>query len=337
MKFFDTEENLEIERLTKREIIALLQAEGELQQSLFARARQVRKAKGKDQVTLRGVIEISNYCQKNCDYCGMRASNPGLDRYRLEPETILEIAAQIKECGIGIVFLQGGQDPQCDRILTEVIPVIKKEMNLSVLLCLGEKPTEIYQKYADLGADSYILKFETSDPNIYKTIAHTPLAKRLDCLRSLQSIGYQVGTGNIVGLPGQTLETLAEDILLAINLQPDFVSSSPFIPNQNTPLEDLGYGNLNLTLNTIALYRLALQTALIPSVSALEKIEPGGQLQGLMAGANVLTINFTPSQFRTAYAIYSRQRFIVSWEHALKTIAAAGLTVAKPEPLVVIS
>ncbi|MBR8830400.1 MAG: [FeFe] hydrogenase maturase subunit HydE [Chroococcopsis gigantea SAG 12.99] len=318
-----------IGKLDKSEIIRLLQAQGELQQDLFREARAVREEYGVDEVTLRGVIEISNFCQKNCDYCAMRASNPNLERYRLSIEEILSIVDQIKAANIGIAFLQSGQDPREDEMLEQIIPEIKKK-GMEVLLCLGEKPQETYANFARLGADSYILKFETSSPDLYKHIAHTPLEKRLECVKSLQNLGYRVGTGNIVGLPNQTLEHLADDILLALSIKPDFVSSSPFIPNQETPLESLAYGNLNLTLNTLAIYRIALKNCLIPSVSALEKTYKGGQLMGLNAGANVLTINFTPDTFRNKYAIYSKQRFVVSLEHALRTIEQAGLKVKSP-------
>jgi biotin synthase len=199
-----------------------------------------------------------------------------------------------------------------------------------VLLAVGERPKEVYQKFAQLGADSYILKFETSDPLLYKQIGHTPLVRRLQCIRWLQELGFKVGTGNIVGLPNQTIDTLAEDILLALKIQPDFVSTAPFIPNQDTPLEHLSVGDLNLTLNTMAIDRILLPSCLIPSISALEKMQKGGQLLGLNAGANVLTINFTPSQYRGKYAIYSKQRFVVSLDHALETIQSAGLNNCQP-------
>ncbi|WP_013320418.1 [FeFe] hydrogenase H-cluster radical SAM maturase HydE [Gloeothece verrucosa] len=326
MNFLNQQEQIQNGQITKTELITLLQASGSLQQQLFRQAREIRQRYHGDQVVVRGVIEISNYCQKNCNYCAMRATNQKLERYRLGVEQIFAIGTHIKEANIPIIFLQGGQDPHCDPILEEVIPRLKKELNLSVLLCLGEKPREAYQKFAELGADSYILKFETSSPSLYKNIAHTPLLRRLQCIRTLQESGFKVGTGNIVGLPNQTIDSLAEDILLALEIQPDFVSSSPFIPNQDTPLENLPYGDINLTLNTMALYRILLPSCLIPTVSALEKIQKGGQLMGLNAGANVLTINFTPAQCRDKYAIYSKQRFVVSLEHAQQTIKQAGLS-----------
>ncbi len=315
------------ERILGRPLPELIDADGELQQELFAQARWVRQQHQMDQVHLRGVIEISNFCQKNCNYCAMRAANHNLERYRLSAAEILDIAAQIHRLGIGTLFLQAGQDPQCDAILQEVIPAAKRQFGLHILLCLGEYPRATYERWRALGADSYILKFETSDPAIYRQIAHTPLTRRLQCLRWLQEIGFQVGTGNIVGLPGQTLATLVRDILLIQEIQPDFASASPFIPNENTPFAGEAAGSVRRTLNIMAIFRILFPQALIPSVSALEKLEPGGQLAGLNAGANVITINFTPPQFRRNYAIYSQERFVVSLAHARTTIQQAGMTV----------
>ena len=309
---------------TKTDILSLLKAEGAAQQALFRAARETRAAAGKQEVKLRGVIEISNYCQKHCGYCAIRPQNKTLERYRMGVDTILAIAQAIRAEGITTVFLQAGQDPKSDAIVCEAIPRIR-DLGVNILLNLGEKTREGYAAYAAAGADSYILKYETSDPVLYEAIVGSPLADRLQCGRWIKEVGMKLGTGNIIGLPGQTLETLAEDILLAQTLQPDFVSSSPFIPNEHTPLEDLEPGSLPRTLNSIAICRLLFPHALIPAVSALEKVQEGGQLLGLNAGANVLTINFTPKNFRDKYAIYSKERFVVSLDHARSIVTAAGL------------
>ena len=313
------------------ELRRYLTATGDLQQELFARAREVRRAHGVDDVKLRGVIEISNFCQKTCDYCAIRGNNKALDRYRMAVDDIMAIAERIAEAGIGTVFLQAGQDPKMDPVVSEVIPRVRQELGCEVLLCLGEKPQAVYQEWAALGATSYILKFETSDPVLYDQIVRTPLDKRIQCIRWIQETGMEIGTGNIIGLPGQTLDTIVADIRLGEALQPDFMSASPFIPNEGTPLETLNDGDMNMTLNIMAIFRILFPRALVPTVSAMEKLRRGGQLDGLNAGANVITINFTPQDCRDKYAIYSAQnRFVVNTDHAHQIISDAGLHIRAP-------
>jgi biotin synthase len=314
-------------RLTVPDILPLLTAEGSLQEELFAEARRVRQEAGQGDVVLRGVIEISNHCQKACDYCAMRTANKEIGRYTLSGDDILLLAGKIKEAGIRIAFLQGGQNPGNDRLLEQVVPVIKNDLGLNVLLCIGERPKETYDLFSSWGADSFILKYETSDPDLYHAITRGRLERRLQCIEWIRAAGMKVGTGNIVGLPGQSLESLANDILLDARLKPDFVSSSPFIPNSNTPLQNHPKGSVVITLNTIAILRIVLGSCLIPSVSALESVRSDGQTAGLDAGANVLTVNFTPREKRDLYRIYSSSRFVVSLDHAMNSIARAGLRV----------
>jgi biotin synthase len=203
-------------------------------------------------------------------------------------------------------------------------------MGMEILLCLGERPKDVYEKFSRLGVDSYILKYETSDADLYSRIAHGPLEKRLQAIRHIREAGLKLGTGNIIGLPDQTMQSLYEDIILGIRIQPDFISSSPFIPNANTPFENHPHGSVNLTLNTMALCRIILKSPLIPSVSALESVYRSGQKIGLDAGANVMTINFTPKDRRSLYKIYSDRRFVVSLDHALRTIESAGMRLVQP-------
>lgn len=317
------------ESLTVSDIIPLLTAEGHLQEELFEKARQVRREVNQDDVVIRGVIEISNYCRKNCDYCAMRAANSKLARYTMKAEDIIDIAGKIKEAGIDLLFLQGGQNPENDYVLEQAIPIIRNELGMDVLLCIGERSKEIYRKFFQLGAGSYILKYETSDPVLHNRIIHSHLEKRLQCIKWIRESGMKFGTGNIVGLPGQSLESLANDILFGIRISPDFISTSPFIPNNNTPLQNCPKGSANITLNTISILRIIFKTSLIPSVSALESVFPEGQTAGLNAGANVITVNFTPKSERDLYGIYSAKRFIVSLDHALKSIKRAGLQVRR--------
>jgi len=303
----------------------LLTATGDVQQELFRQAREVRKERCGDQATVRGLIEISSYCRKKCNYCAMRMDNDNLERYRMTADEILSIAEEIKEHGIQIAFLQAGEDVQCDKTLDEVIPVIKNDFGLHVLLCVGERRPEVYERWFKLGADSYILKFEASDPQLYEDTIHAPQAKRFRCLQYIKDAGMKLGTGNIVGLPGQTDEHIIDDIFFGVAQRPDFISTAPFIPNEDTPWEKESYGLINKTLNVMAIWRIMLGTPLIPTVSALEKTQAGGQKAGFDAGANVITINFTPDQRRERYAIYSKGRFVVTLDHACKTVESAGL------------
>lgn len=325
---------IDIRRLDKPTVIRCLLARGESQEQLFRQARAVRREQDGDEVLLRGVIELSNHCEKCCKYCAMRTQNKTLERYRMPADVVLGVAEQIKKCGISTAFLQSGQDRQSDEILEEVIPRIKLGLGMNVLLCVGERPRQVYQRFAELGADAYILKYETSDPQFYRDIALTPPTRRLQCLEAIREAGLKVGTGNIVGLPHQTVESVAEDFLFALAIQPDFVSTAPFIPNEGTPFAQFAPGDIDMALNLMALWRIALPHSRIPSVSALEKLRPHGQLMGLNAGANVITINFTPQDFRAKYAIYSETRFVVSLAHAEETIRQAGLRVRTESPAV---
>lgn len=318
-------ENLTTGKITKPEIIQLLQAEGNLQKELFEQARKIRQRHFKNKVFVRGVIEISNHCRKNCDYCAMRYSNKNLKRYRLTSTEIFSIAKQTRKLGIKTLFLQSGEDINIDKIIEKVLPKIKKELKMKIILCLGNRSKNQYKQFRKLGADAYILKFETSDSILFQKTRHEPFQQRLQCIKWLEELGFKVGTGNIAGLPSQTIESVANDILLAQKLNTDFVSTALFIPNQDTPFEKASSGNLNLALNIVAILRIILKNVLIPTVSAFEKIKKNGQLLGFNAGANVITINFTPLQYRKKYLIYSKDRFIVSLDHALKTIKSAGL------------
>jgi len=315
--------------LSKQEVLEMLSLRGGEQLELFARARDARQASFADRAVVRGVIELTNLCRVNCTYCPMRRDNTRENNtFYLEIEEILAAAAEIKSLGIGVVFFQGGEVPQTTRLLAEAIPRIKDlfQSEVEVLLNIGIKPKEEYALLKERGADSVILKYETSDPLLHQRHREEPLEGRLDCISSLQSLGYRVGSGTIVGLPGQTLETLAEDILLSQSLALEMSSCSPFLPAPGTPLSSFGAGDIETSLNTIAAMRLALPGALIPSVSALERLQRGGQLRGLEAGANVLTINFTPDQRSRDYLIYGKDRYVVRADHAKNVLAKAGLS-----------
>ena len=305
-----------------------LRARGDQQQKLFAAARQARRIAYGDRVVVRGLMEVTNLCRVNCEFCPMRRDNTRRNSlFELSEEQILETAAQIKAAGINIVFLQAGEIRKTTPIVGNAIPKIRSifEGAVEVLLCLGNKEEEEYLFLKRQGATSYILKHETSDPELNEKMRHSSFADRIEGLRTLVRLGYKVGTGAIVGLPGQTVESLADDLLLAREIGVHMVSASPFIPAPDTPLAHHPPGDVNVTLNFIALARLMNPDWLIPSVSALESRQSGAQSAGLAAGANVLTVNFTPVNERGNYLIYGKDRFVVRNDHVNDIVAKAGM------------
>lgn len=312
----------------KTEIIELLKVSGEEQQRLFAEARRRRSEVWGDRIVLRGVVEITNLCKVNCDYCPMRRDNTKQnDTYIMTPEQIMEAVALIKAAGIKIVFFQAGEIPQTTKIVAEVLPQIRELFNndVEILLNLGNKPHKDYALFKALGANSYIIKHETSDPALHLKIRHETLDDRLTYMRDLLKLGYNVGTGTIIGLPDQTIESIAQDLLLGQELGVHMMSASTFVPAPNTPYANLPNGSLATTLNYIAISRLINPKWLIPSVSALEKVRKDGQLMGLEAGANVMTINFTPDYSLEKYLIYGKERYIVKRDHVEQLLQRVGL------------
>lgn len=306
--------------------MALLGARDAAQQALFAAAREARDAVFGPKAVLRGVIEATSACVKDCLYCPMRVSNR-MERFFRQGDVLLASARRVREAGLGIVVFQGGDVPRTTRVIGEVIPEVRREFadEVEVLLCLGDKPPSDYAYLRRQGADSYILKHETSDPSLHRAMRGSALADRLAAARNLVHLGFRLGVGTIVGLPGQSVESLAEDILLAPALGAHMTSASPFVPASDTPLAEAEPGDIDLTLNTIAVMRLVNPDSLIPTVSALEILSPGMQEMGFRAGANVITINFSEKSDQARYPIYGRQRFVVHMEHAHRTLEAAGL------------
>jgi biotin synthase len=305
-----------------------LQAKEDQQQRLFAAARHARRIVFGNRVIVRGLMEVTNLCRVNCEFCPMRRDNTRRNTiFELSEPQILETAARIKESGINIVFLQAGEVRKTTQIVGNVLPKIRTMFGgvVELLLCLGNKSEEEYIFLRNQGATSYILKHETSDPELNAKMRHSSFANRIGGLRTLVRTGYKVGTGAIVGLPGQTIESLADDLLLAREIGVHMVSASPFIPAPDTPLAHNPAGDVNVTLNFIALARLLNPHWLIPSVSALESRRSGGQSAGLAAGANVLTVNFTPVNERENYLIYGKDRYIVHNDHVNEIVANSGM------------
>jgi biotin synthase len=306
----------------------MILAEGRAQDELHAEAAAIRDAVFGRSVIVRGVIELTNICRVNCDYCPMRRDNTRQNTsYILDPAEILSAVRAVRDAGIDVVVFQGGEIPQTTDVLLELLPVVREMFNdrVEILLGLGIKSDAEFQALKERGADTYILKHETADPILHRQLRGETLEARLTALRSLQRMGYRVGTGCIVGLPGQTIDSLADDILLAASLGVQMSSASPFVPAAETPLADAAPGLTSRTLNVIAAMRIVNPDWLIPSVSALEQRTAGGQAAGFRAGANVITINFTPPKQRQNYLIYGGARHVVSKEHVHRELSSAGL------------
>lgn len=312
----------------ERDIVEMLHARDGEQEQLFARARAQRHAVFGDEVVVRGVTEITNQCRVNCAFCPMRRDNSRMNSgYRLAADDLVEAAATVHAHGINVVFFQGGEIPQTTRIVGEALPRIRELYggDVEILLNLGNKTHDEYAYLREQGATSYIIKFETSDPRLNERMRFETLESRLEHLRDLLGLGYRVGTGAIIGLPGQDAASVARDILLARDLGVHMCSVSPFIPAPDTPLADHPPGDVELTLNAIAAIRLVQPGWLVPSVSALAKSQHRGQHRGFHAGANVLTVNFTADAQRDRYLIYGKERFVVRRDYADRLIAETGL------------
>jgi len=290
--------------LGKDELVVLL-TQQEYDKELFAAADRVRHNFVGDEVHLRGLIEFSNICKQNCLYCGLRRDNKVLERYRLEPDVIIEFARKAKEYGYRTVVLQSGEDSHYT--VEDMVYIIKKikELDLAITLSIGEKDTQEYQAYKEAGADRFLLRIETTDKELYEAMdPGMSFENRKRCLTDLKELGFELGTGCLVGLPGQTLESLADDILFFKTLDADMIGVGPFIPNPDTPLQDERGGTFNLALKVMALIRLLLPDINIPATTAMESLDPNGRLIALASGANVVMPNVTEGDYRRMYALY---------------------------------
>ena len=290
--------------LNEEEILHMLQdaaADG----ALFAAANRVRKKYTGDEVHLRALIEFTNICRNDCLYCGLRASNSRVTRYRMGPGKILALAEKAAEEGYKTVVLQGGEDPYFTaETLTPLLRQIKS-LDMAITLSIGERPYEDYAAFKEAGAERYLLRIETTDRALYeKYNPGMSFDNRLRCLHDLKRLGYETGTGVLVGLPGQTLRSLARDILFFQRLGADMIGLGPFIPNPDTPLKDAPAPQLTPALKVMALTRLLMPDINIPATTAMESLEPNGRLKALQSGANVIMPNITEGEERKNYALY---------------------------------
>jgi biotin synthase len=295
------------EHLSEADIRLLLSLEKPRDlEMLFQIADELRQYYVGDDVHLRGIIEFSNICRRNCDYCGLRHGNSKIVRYRMDETEILESVEKIDQLGIPTVVLQSGEDMHWTRSrVTDLIKAIKSRYKLAITLSLGERDAATYRQWFEAGADRYLLKIETTNPALYKKIhPDCTFAERVRCQKELREIGYQLGSGFMIGLPGQTITDLAKDIYHLQEIGADMAGMGPFIPDENTPLANAAAGTVEMTLKVLAAARLLTKVTHLPATTALETLSPGGRIKALKAGANVIMPNFTPMKYRENYAIY---------------------------------
>ena len=298
--------------LSREKFITLIDGRTtELAEDLFARARRIRERHYGRDVYIRGLIEFTNYCKNDCLYCGIRRSNRKAQRYRLTKEEILDCCREGWDLGYRTFVLQGGEDPwySADRVEDLVRAIKAQHPECAITLSVGEHPREVYRRWREAGADRYLLRHETADPDHYRSLhpASLTLENRLGCLGDLKDLGYQVGCGFMVGSPGQTTAHIAKDLLFLHEFQPDMVGIGPFIPHCDTPFCDAPQGDLELTLFLLGIIRLMLPTVLLPATTALGTIHPEGRERGILAGANVCMPNLSPTAVRKKYALYNNK------------------------------
>ncbi|PXV85690.1 iron-only hydrogenase maturation protein HydE [Lachnotalea glycerini] len=298
--------------LTSNEYAYLLEhLDNENQEYLRQKAAEKAKQYYGKAVYVRGLIEFTNYCKNDCYYCGIRKSNHNAIRYHLTKEEILNCCAEGYQLGFRTFVLQGGEDVSYqDLDIVSIIEAIKeKYFDCALTLSIGEKSYDSYLKYYKAGADRYLLRHETANSKHYNNLHPDSLSaeNRKRCLYDLKEIGYQVGCGFMVGSPHQTTENIVEDLMFIKELSPQMVGIGPFISHKDTPFREFANGSVDMTLNLIAIIRLMLPNILIPATTALGTLDHKGREKGILAGANVLMPNLSPTDVRKKYMLYDNK------------------------------
>ncbi len=305
----------------------------EEEEYLFSLARQVREAVYGRAVYVRGLIEFTNICQNDCYYCGIRKSNKKASRYRLTPEEIFSCAAEGYDLGFRTFVLQGGEDGWFtkERLADIVRGIKKKYPDCAITLSVGERDREDYACWREAGTDRYLLRHETAEEEHYRKLhpASMKLSRRKECLYTLRELGYQVGSGFMVGSPYQTVDNLIADLQFLQDLRPHMIGIGPFLAHQDTPFGEEANGSCSLTLHLLAILRLMFPEVLLPSTTALGTIAPDGREKGLLAGANVLMPNLSPVSVRKKYELYDNkictgEESAQSLAHLKKRVEAVG-------------
>ena len=298
--------------LTKEEYVYLIENCSEKDREFLAKkAREVREACYQKDVYVRGLIEFTNYCRNNCYYCGIRAGNQNVERYRLSPEEILSCVDEGYTLGFRTFVLQGGEDfaYSTEEIGSLTMAIKKRHGDCAVTLSLGERERDVYQYWYDCGADRYLLRHETASKEHYAKLhpKELSLEQRMKCLYDLKEIGYQTGAGFMVGSPFQTAEYLAGDLLFLKELNPHMAGIGPFIAQKDSPFAEYSNGTLEQTLLMLSLIRLTLPKVLLPATTALGTISGDGRERGILAGANVVMPNLSPREVRKKYSLYDNK------------------------------
>lgn len=312
--------------LTKKEfdhidIVTLLKSDDEQACYLYRKAAEIKEKCLGNVVFLRGLIEYSNICGKNCLYCGVRRVNHLIERYTLNDEEVLESARKAHRLNFGSVAIQAGENvsPSFTDSVESLIRAIRKETNneIGITLSLGEQSRDVYNRWFDAGAHRYLLRIEASSIDLYRKVHPNDdmhdYNRRIECLKMLQDIGYQTGTGIMVGLPYQTLDNLADDIIFMRDFDVDMCGMGPFIEHSDTPLGIGGTNNLflrerfGLTLRMIAIIRIVMKDINIVASTAMQAIDPAGREKAILCGANIIMPNLTPERYRPNYRIYEKK------------------------------
>ena len=272
---------------------------------LYRRADEVRREAVGDDVHLRGLIEFSNICRNDCMYCGIRRGNRQVQRYRMTEEELVETAKRAADLGFQTIVLQSGEDLYFDQArMCRIIEQIKR-LDVALTLSVGERDYEDYKAFRDAGADRYLIRIETTDRDLYHRLnPGMSWERRHECLLMIRELGYELGSGIMVGLPGQTVESIADDLLYLKDICIDMAGIGPFIPHPETPLANESGGTLEQALRTMAVMRLLMPDINIPATTAMESLHPQGRIMALQAGANVVMPNVTEGEYRRLYELY---------------------------------
>ena len=297
--------------LDREELRYLLENREALKEAVFEKARAVSDRHFHKKIYVRGLIEFSNYCHNNCYYCGIRRDNDEVARYRLTTEEMEAAVAVGAEAGFQTFVLQGGEDAYfTDERLADWLRRIKKiQPGCAITLSVGERSRQSYARLKEAGADRFLLRHETYDPEHYKKLHPKEMdrERRLACLNELKALGYQVGSGFMVGSPYQSTENLVEDFMFLQKLQPAMIGIGPYVRHHATPFRDFENGSVELTAMCIAILRLLFPTANIPSTTAMQTLAADGRNRGILAGANVFMPNLSPPRVRESYALYDNK------------------------------